>query len=98
MYNVRYLIRKAPKLDDSGEIQNIAKYGVGIQEIIDRLAEYEEAEKHGQIISVVKCRDCKYLKDSPMAAWCGNKKGMGFISGDDFCSKGERKDGGRDDE
>lgn len=91
MYNVKYLIKKAPKLDDSGEAQNIAKYGVGIQEIIDRLAEYEEAEKHGQITSVVKCRDCKYLEDSPMAAWCGNNKGMGFISGDDFCSKGERK-------
>lgn len=50
MDDVKYLIRKAPKLDDSGETQNIAKHGVGIQEIIDRLAEYEEAEKQGRLV------------------------------------------------
>ena len=50
MYNVKYLTKKAPKLDNSGEWQNIAKHGVGIQEIIDRLAEYEEAEKQGRLV------------------------------------------------
>lgn len=59
MYNAKYLTRKAPKLDNSGEWQNIAKDGVGIQEIIDRLAEYEEAEKCGQIINIIKCQDYK---------------------------------------
>lgn len=43
-------------------------------------------------VEVVRCRDCKYLMFSDFYGECG-KGHMGVVGPDDFCSRGERKDG-----
>lgn len=42
-------------------------------------------------ISVVHCKDCKYLMFSDMYGECSQAH-MGIVRPDDFCSYGERKD------
>ena len=42
---------------------------------------------------VVRCKDCKYLMFSDCYGECSNGH-MGIVRPDDFCSHGERKDGG----
>lgn len=42
---------------------------------------------------VVRCKDCRHLMFSDCYGEC-SKGYMGIVSPNDFCSKGERKDGG----
>ena len=44
-------------------------------------------------VEVVRCRDCKHLMFSYCYGEC-SKGRMGIVSPDDFCSYGERKEGG----
>ena len=44
-------------------------------------------------ISVVHCKDCKYLIFSDMYGECSQAH-LGIVRPDDFCSYGERKDKG----
>ena len=46
-------------------------------------------------VEVVRCRDCKYLMFSDFYGECG-KVHMGVVGPDDFCSRGEQKDGDGD--
>ena len=41
---------------------------------------------------VVRCRECKYLMFSDCYGEC-SKGYLGIVSPDDFCSRGERKEG-----
>ena len=43
-------------------------------------------------VKVVRCLDCKYLMFSDCYGECG-KGYMGVVRPDDFCSRGERKEG-----
>ena len=43
-------------------------------------------------VEVVRCKDCKYLMFSDFYGECG-KGYMGIVRPDDFCSRGERKEG-----
>lgn len=43
-------------------------------------------------VEVVRCRECKNLMFSDFYGECG-KGHMGVVSPDDFCSRGERKEG-----
>ena len=43
-------------------------------------------------VPVVRCKDCKYLMFSDCYGECG-KGHMGIVRPDDFCSRGERKEG-----
>ena len=43
-------------------------------------------------VPVVRCRDCKHLMFSDFYGECG-KGHMGVVSPDDFCSRGEWKEG-----
>ena len=43
-------------------------------------------------VEVVRCSDCKHLMFSDCYGECG-KGYMGFVRPDDFCSRGERKEG-----
>ena len=43
-------------------------------------------------VSVVRCRECKHLMFSDCYGECG-KGNMGVVRPDDFCSRGERKEG-----
>lgn len=43
-------------------------------------------------VEVVRCLDCKYLMFSDCYGECG-KGYMGVVRPDDFCSRGERKEG-----
>lgn len=43
-------------------------------------------------VEVVRCRECKHLMFSDFYGECG-KGHMGVVSPDDFCSRGEWKEG-----
>ena len=43
-------------------------------------------------VEVVRCKDCKNLMFSDFYGEC-SKGYMGIVSPDDYCSRGERKDG-----
>ena len=43
-------------------------------------------------VEVVRCRDCKHIMFSDCYGECG-KGHMGIVRPDDFCSRGERKEG-----
>lgn len=45
------------------------------------------------VVEVVRCKDCKYLMFSDCYGEC-SRGHMGIVSPDDYCSRGERKDGG----
>ena len=50
------------------------------------------------MISVVRCKDCKHRRFTGVAPFmyhcCGHNDGLvGKVNDDDFCSYGERKDG-----
>lgn len=58
-------------------------------------------QKENDVVEVVRCKDCKYYKESPLLApnrFCFRLRGkdgepVGYnFSGDDFCSRGERKE------
>ena len=44
------------------------------------------------VVEVVRCKDCKNLMFSDFYGEC-SKGYMGIVSPDDYCSRGERKDG-----
>lgn len=55
------------------------------------------------VAEVVRCRDCKYVRPTVQACdgrqvgiWC-YLRDADDIGEDDFCSQGERKDGGEND-
>ena len=45
-----------------------------------------------EAVPVVRCRECKHLMFSDCYGECG-KGHMGVVRPDDFCSRGERKEG-----
>lgn len=56
--------------------------------------------KEADMVCVVRCKDCKYLSpfkiDNKLC--CLNKDGMlCYVQYDDYCSRGERKEGEADD-
>lgn len=53
---------------------------------IESVLEYVENLPAADVTPVVRCKDCQYFKMY--------KCRMGYSSHDDFCSYGERKDGG----
>lgn len=51
-----------------------------------------EAQDTADVAEVVSCKDCKYLMFSDFYGEC-SKGYFGIVTPDDFCSRGERKDG-----
>lgn len=47
---------------------------------------------NGEIVSVVRCKDCKELFHDGDMYCCSLHKGLVFIKADSFCSYGERKE------
>ncbi len=45
-------------------------------------------------VEVVRCKDCKHLGFKGLCDGVCNRKMVGFIHPDDFCSYGERRDNG----
>ena len=72
-----------------------ANTGITYWDIVDRLAAYEDAEECGELVRVVRCKDCKYCKVE-----CGNYccyvddylKMPTPHYGDFYCADGERRD------
>ena len=48
-----------------------------------------------EVEPVIQCKDCKYLNKEEMR--CFEVEGLGYrnVADDDFCSRGKRKDDGR---
>jgi hypothetical protein len=45
-------------------------------------------------VEVVRCKDCKHLGFKGLCDGVCNRKMVGIVNPDDFCSYGERKDNG----
>lgn len=46
------------------------------------------------VVEVVRCKDCKYREEMPNKnIWCAKHIVFMAMKPDDYCSKGERKDG-----
>lgn len=56
------------------------------------LRELLEDSPTADVVEVVRCKDCKNLMFSDFYGEC-SKGYMGIVSPDDYCSRGERKDG-----
>ena len=48
------------------------------------------------VVPVVRCKDCKYCVFHSGADWCIRWRAFPCVKPDDFCSYGEREDGGGD--
>lgn len=64
--------------------------------MVEYIYEYQYGDGFGSAgvkQTLVRCKDCKYLNKEEMR--CFEVKGLGYrnVSDDDFCSRGERKDG-----
>ena len=65
----------------------------------DYLREIIESVPAADVVSVVRCKDCKYAYINSFSAASGValcSSGAKVMQQDDFCSYGERKDGGAD--
>ena len=84
-------------LDFIFELDN--KENEGLQTVFDRLCELEEKIEKGELLEVVRCKDCKaFVRNEGVDPNLGDcyRYGIGCIrimSIDDFCSKGERREG-----
>lgn len=76
-------LEKMPAYFESGDI----RYGIIVA--IDIVKKQTPA---ADVVEVVHCKDCKYLMFSDCYGEC-SKGYMGIVSPDDYCSRGERKDG-----
>ena len=56
------------------------------------LRELLEDSPTADVVEVVRCKDCKNLMFSDFYGEC-SKGYMGIVQPDDYCSRGERKDG-----
>lgn len=63
--------------------------GVGVVDAFDAFYDALQDTPTVDAVPVVRCKDCRYFKMY--------KCRMGYSSHDDFCSYGERKDGGGED-
>ena len=48
-------------------------------------------EKRGDLVPVVRCKDCRWKADTIGESWCDFHE-FTILSDDDYCSYGERKD------
>ena len=62
----------------------------GVLMAISKLKEAPAAD----VVEVVRCKDCKYREELPNKnIWCAKHIVFMAMKPDDYCSKGERKDG-----
>lgn len=72
------------------------KENEGLQAVFDRLCELEEKIEKGELLEVVRCRDCKYwtYDNYHKHNYCSNKFGLRYVCPENnFCSYGERREG-----
>lgn len=101
----KYIKRRAiiEKLNEIGGCDATDDWGKGWDKAIDTAVKAVEKLPAAGTVEVVRCKDCKWYKVSKLLApnkFCfrlkdgnGNHVGYNFVP-DDFCSHGERKDGG----
>lgn len=58
------------------------------------LAEDFHSIPTADVAPVVRCRECKYYKPDEFECGCDFAGGLPYVKADDFCSYGERKEGG----
>ncbi len=105
MVKKEYLDRETviKKLNEIGGCDATDDWEKGWDKAIDTAVKAAEKLPAADAVEVVRCKDCKWYKVSKLLApdkFCfrlkdgnGNHVGYNFVP-DDFCSHGERKDGG----
>lgn len=77
----------------------VQNYGINVDkdELIKSLAydrnQYEAGFKDASA-NIVRCKECRHLMFSDMYGECGRGY-FGIVSPNDYCSRGERKDGAK---
>ncbi len=77
-------------------IQSLDEYGFGFDSTLakaieDVVAMLKQPDAN-DVVSVVRCKDCKHFVAPQGVSVCACFCGLGFAEADDFCSYGERKD------
>lgn len=65
-----------------------------LPEIIIKLAKLEDKIENGELVEVIRCKNCVFCKYNESSGFykCTTTKGrFGVVKADDFCSFGERK-------
>lgn len=79
------------------------QYADGYEDAIDNVDDWMDAQTTIDAVPVVRCKDCKdyapieqdlILSEAHQKAGMCNRKMLGLIAEDGFCSYGERKDDG----
>ena len=97
-------VDELPKLLDA-EYKQKMKLILEGEKHLDNLAEgFAEAIHIAKYIAptvdavpVVRCKDCKHYKPEEYEFGCVFAGGLSYVKADDYCSYGERQDGGDED-
>ena len=60
-------------------------------ELVDPTEAVADYLLDNDVVPVVRCKDCKHLGIKDFAFGCCNRKMIGIIQPDDYCSYGERR-------
>lgn len=64
------------------------------EQVLKKLAAYEDAEERGLLVPVVRCGECKYWKRIRNDCFLASCELDSLVRSEDFfCADGERKDG-----
>ena len=90
---VKKMLNRLAAYKDTGLTpEEIKEDTPNIQKIEQELASYREAEERGELVRVVRCRDCKYHDPEDMKCDCGGLARIGCnfaLDANYFCAYGE---------
>ena len=85
-----YIEREQLKQAFASDTQSIRGWDVDLFDLLmDEIDEMPTAD----VVSVVRCKDCKYYRKMYKLCSCRSDKFNVYLNDNDFCSYGERKDG-----
>lgn len=72
--------------------QIVTSHNVSKQQAINRLSDLEDKIERGELVEVVRCKDCKYFKESEITnrCFCTYHDDDVEMFKNDYCSYGER--------
>lgn len=64
---------------------------------VDDMLDEVDCFQPADVAPVVRCKDCKHYEPEEYEFGCVFAGGLSYVKADDYCSYGERKDGGDED-
>ena len=88
------VFKKSDNKDIKGYIEHQPTIEAVPKEFHDKTCEAmakAHQEEIADMVSVVRCKECKWAKANGTYQWCGRLDSTAQITADDFCSYGERE-------